>query len=269
MSIAIPQTFTIPAHFKHNSRYRLSDAQIEENKAYATISEDAFLQFIKLSLAKHAPEEKWAVEREDASRYCGWFNIKVNGITLCPKFRDTFITLDNNGSTRTGSKISTQLYYAKELTFAKHGKKMYELITSIIKKNAAEEIRVSNKVSNNTLAVKITKLLVDAGKISLFNRENNEEGFVVTSNDITIYFKYVKGYEHHDLFIISYNPQTGNIYTALNANAAVGVIGHAHSMTIQGRNDFNDRLNQFQAVVKKMDFFAQLIADKIKNINNG
>lgn len=265
MPTTTPKTFVIPAPYKYGGNY-LNDAQKTENKSAQITMREKVLEFVRLSLEANASAKKWTVELDDKDggvwRLSMWISDGTTKVNIWPKMKDGFLLIDNNES-RYGVKVSGQFYYDKELTFSKHGKKLYEIVNSMITRRI-KDTEIKQKSGDNAgFAKAVCEILVANGQIKMF--EADKEGFIFSWDELSIKFQYAAKYSHNVMFTIQYNTATKTFFTNLNTKATEGVAGYSYQWTNEGVEKFDLAFSTMRRYIEDMRIYASVFKDQIEN----
>jgi len=240
-------TYIIPDPETIKSRYRLSDEEQKKNQASRENARIAFIEFLKAAAGFY--QKGWAFEW--ARHTTGGHNLTVNGYSVRFKFAEKWIMVENGGSNGRYNqgfhKQSTQIYYGKELTMKDHGKKVVDVIQSMIARDEKQKATALNQNNNAHLAAHTMKYLAkkhgfllrkddrdsadgywpssDQSCIHMtfrFNKAECKFSFITEEAQFGKIKMYVK-YDRHDDSPINFNGSyaLGNLSTKFEQAAAV------------------------------------------------
>jgi hypothetical protein len=184
------KTYIIGNPKKHTTRYILSEQQSKENAEAREACHQSLVDFTKAILQHNGKD--WEVQFEINENRWTYLNIdKKHRFSL--KFADDSIVIDNGGNSsrhaRYGeSKKFTKLFYDKELTLEKQGKKLFEVIESYINIKTTREVTTDKRERNRKMAAYIQWYLTQ-------NNSTKEISYGVDYNESTISIRKSKDYQ--------------------------------------------------------------------------
>lgn len=188
-----PQAYIIPNPEAVRSHYRLSDEDREKNKVARENARFVFIEFLKAAAAHY--QKNWAFEWIKSNT--GGLDLKVNGYNVRYKFAEKWIVVENGGlSSRYNQgfyKQSTQIYYDKSLTMKDHGKKVVDVIESMIARDIKLRNAAANRDNNVHLSAHAMKYLANKHGFKIRKDAETGEGYWPSSSESAISISFYHG----------------------------------------------------------------------------